>query len=83
MDELLNDFGYVQFLFQDGTSQIIYTTLSASLLERRGAVLRAGYLYDVQHGEYVKIREDAVQVYISKDIPKVKGGLDEFAHRFI
>lgn len=83
MDILKNGCGWVQFRFSDGTSRVIYTTLSPDILAGRGVSLKPGYLYDFRHEEYVGIREDAEEVRVFSDRPAAEGGAAGFAGRFI
>lgn len=83
MEILENGFAWVCFRFSDGSSQWVYTTASAKILLDRGIQLKAGCLFDLLHGEYIAVREDAVEVRVFEERPAMKGGLQEFASRFI
>lgn len=83
MEELQNAICYVRFVFMDGTHQTIRTTLNPNILLNYGATLRNGYLYDIRHAEYVKLRDDAVTVEVTAKEPESEGVLFNFADRFI
>lgn len=83
MDELYNGLCYVYFWFADNTCQVIHTTLSAPLLNSKGADLRQDYLYDWDHDEYIKIRKDLHHVEVLKEKRELEGELIKFASRFI
>lgn len=83
MEELQKRVCFVTFEFDDGSKQIIKTTLNKEILLQYGAAPKDGFLYDISHAEYVKLRTDATNVIISTERPESKGVLDSFANRFI
>lgn len=83
MKELKNGIAYVVFVFRDGTRQTIRTTLNQEILKRYGVTQRDKFLYDISHAEYVRMRDDAVSVEVSKEKQHMKGGVLGFADRFI
>lgn len=83
MEDLINGICFVVFEFGDGTHQTIRSTLNKDILLQYGAAPKENYLYDIAHAEYVKIREDAVNVMVSKEKPVSEEVLFRFADRFI
>lgn len=74
---------YVAFVFSDTTRQTIKTTLNEDILHQYGASLRDGYLYDIDHASYVRLRDDAVSVELTDKKAERGGDLNGFAARFI
>lgn len=83
MEELQKQVCFVTFEFDDGTKQIIKTTLNQQILLQYGAAPKDGFLYDIAHAEYVKLRTDAINIVILTEKPVSEGVLDSFANRFI
>lgn len=83
MDILENGYGWIEYRFQDGSRQLIFTTMNPVILHSRGIQLRTGYVYNLLHEEYVPLRNDTLEILIHSDKPESKEGLQRFADRFI
>lgn len=74
---------WVVWTFPDGSRKSIHTTLDADILKEAGVTAEEGYLYDLDHREYVPFREDVVNVEISEEKPESRKEVLKFASRFI
>ena len=83
MEELEEKLCYVLFTFDDGTKQMIRTTLNRDILRNYGVSPREGQLFNVLHSEWVYVRSDASYVDVSGEKPEMEGKLNAFANRFI
>lgn len=83
MDILMNGDGWVQMVFRDGTVQSIHTSLNESFLRSNGAGVKQGYLFDLERLRYVCFREDATEVFVTKEKPEFDSEVLEFASKYI
>lgn len=83
LNELMTNWMWVTFTFKDGSKKHILTTLSDTLLESVGVSNRTDCVYDRTCNQFFQIREDAIDVKVSKEKPVYSEEVLNFASRFI
>lgn len=83
MDLLLNGVGYLKFTFSDLSEKVIRTTLNPNILAKYGVSAKEHHIFCIDTGTFVPIREDAIDVMVSKEPPEFNNEVNEFASRFI
>ncbi len=73
---------WVVFVFKDGTKQFVHTGLYAEFYAEYQKSYLPGFLYDVDKGRYIKIREDCLQVKVMDELPELNL-VDSFSFSFI
>lgn len=83
MEELKEGWAWVTWSFADGSKKHVLSTLSPVLLGKVGVLPKSGYLYDKNRREYVRFRDDAIDVSVSKEKPVYEKEVLQFASQFI
>ena len=83
MEFLMETDGWVLFHFPDGTIETMHTSLSDKVLRKYGAVVKDGFLYDLDRCRYQRWRQDVKDVTFSRDKPEFDSEVLKFANRFI
>lgn len=84
MIEQLNEkIMWVTISFADNSVKLVKTTLNKNILASYGVTPKAGYFYDLRHGEFVKFRQDACKIDVTEEQPVFDDEVINFANRFI
>ena len=83
MEILLTRDAWVLFKYQDSTVRTVHTTLNTLLLQKAGAILRTGFLFDLDKGVYVPYDEEADTVEVLGEKPDFESEVLQFGYRFI
>lgn len=80
---LKNQKAWITMYFDDNSVKCLQTTLNKDILASFGVTPKAGYLYDLERGEYVAFREDASTINVTAEKPEFEDEVINFANRFI
>lgn len=83
MNILLNGVGYITMTFSDDSVKVIKSTLNQQILQQYGVTARRHHIFCIDTGDFIPIREDAVDISVSSDYPVFKNEVNDFANRFI
>lgn len=83
MDFLLDNVGWVTYVFADGTIRNIHTTFNKKMLYEYGIVLMPDFLFDLDHLQLVRWSDNIVDVQINKEKPVANDEVSKFESRFI
>lgn len=83
MDRLKNGTAWVVFNFKDGSKRTVFTTLSQDILLDKGITMKKGFLYDLEHNSYVRLRNDAESIDIFEEKPEYDVEVLRFASKYI
>lgn len=83
MEILLSGIGYITMTFSDDSVKVIKSTLNRQILREYGVTARRHYIFCIDTGDFIPIREDAIDISVNSDYPVFKNEVNNFANRFI
>lgn len=83
MEILLSGIGYITMTFSDNSVKVIKSTLNQQILQEYGVTIKRHHIFCIDTGDFIPIREDAIDISISSDYPVFKNEVNNFANRFI
>ena len=69
--------------FSDGSQKCVKTTLNPNILSEYGVSARKHHIFNIEKGEFIPIREDAINFEVLAEKPTFKSEVNTFANRFI